>query len=1438
MAGAKQIRDEIMKMTIVVNSNPAQQEIYALTEANRKFAQQSKDLRDERVKVGQTLGKNSQEYKDLTSQINSNSTSVTSNNRKIKELGDSLDISQMSVKQLKQEAILLRKELDRVVPGSDQYNALQTQLGGVNTRLAEVRNGAQTTGSSFSNLATEFNHYSGLITAGVAILYGFAVSVNQIIDRNNKMADAMTAVEKTTGLAKDQVEDLTKSFGEFDTRTARIDLLKIAEIGGRLGVAKGDIKDFTQEVDKAYVALGDGFAGGVEAVANKLGKIKGLFKETKDLNIAVAMNQIGSSLNELGAAGAASEENISDFTLRVGALPNALKPTIGEAMALGAAFEESGIEAERAGTAYTNLISTAALSTDKFAKVMRITTEEAKKLINTNPTEFFLKFSESLKGMDATGLAKTLDYLKLNDQYVKAIVGSASENTDRFRQSIDLSNKSLSEATSLQNEFNKVNNNAAAIYEKTQKKLVALFTSKAVADFINNLVGVFGKFIGAVEDSEGTITGFRNNLMFLIKVIALMIAATLSYNIVTGVYNGLMVTAYQRIIGLTIVEKARNTVMLISNGIATLYRATLWLLTAGYSLLTGNVAGATFAMRGFTAAIMENPLGAILGLIALAASAYFLFSKNAEDATKKQKSFNSVMQQGTQDASENIAKLQLLYKTATNVKLSTEERLKAVKKLKEEFPGYFSQISDEIIMNGKATKSYNELRTAIIASARSKAAEAELQKREGDRFTEDEGWKSTYAQKVLELAAIRKEFKKMDDAGQLSGFRRIEMLDRVKSAENTLKDLEIDRFNYQKKRQKDDKDYIDAIDKNNKLSTKLNPDKSTDTSANNFTPPDDKADKEAKKEEKAREREAARLKREEDRHQKEMDSYRHQGDESAALARQIQLDIEDAKIEAMAEGFDKELAALNLQEKRKLEEIDKKEITKTEFNKIDEKIATAKGDDKKLFEALKASWVKNNADLEIEKTAQKIIFEQKRKTLNYKFETEELKKVDEDFQTQLGHLERQKNEELAKYSSLAQLKAGLKGRLNATELREIKNWNDGKKALDKVYQQEEIQMQMDHLQTMLKLYEGLDLSVLTKEQRKQVLKFIDDAGNELAKLGAKKKEIANGESGTGDTKSKLGNRGSTDILGMNTSDWKNVFDNIKAGTDALGTVQAAVQALQAAFGEYYKYIQAQEQQQSSQIDKNAKKKEDRLKKMLSTGQINQEQYEKEIQKLNDDTDQQKQKLEYESAKRQKAMAIAQTIINTAQAIMGIWKDFPKADFGVTAAIMSGVVGAIGLAQVATIASQPLPEAPGYEQGFGTEYDMRREQDGKQFRVQRKRLSSGLVNRPTHFIAGENGVEMVIDSPTYAGFRPEVKRMLHQEISYSRGYEGGLYPQNNGGVTSNNDDKYMMIIQQNTEAMNAILGKKFVAYVGKTMENAKEIIDLTDEYSGYKNASKK
>lgn len=69
----------------------------------------------------------------------------------------------------------------------------------------------------------------------------------------------------------------------------------------------------------------------------------------------------------------------------------------------------------------------------------------------------------------------------------------------------------------------------------------------------------------------------------------------------------------------------------------------------------------------------------------------------------------------------------------------------------------------------------------------------------------------------------------------------------------------------------------------------------------------------------------------------------------------------------------------------------------------------------------------------------------------------------------------------------------------------------------------------------------------------------------------------------------------------------------------------------------------------------------------------------------------KKKIAYEQAKFQQKMDIARAVMNTALAIGRVLADVPKVDFGVSTAILIGLYTAIGAAQVAQIASAPLPK---------------------------------------------------------------------------------------------------------------------------------------------------
>ena len=99
-----------------------------------------------------------------------------------------------------------------------------------------------------------------------------------------------------------------------------------------------------------------------------------------------------------------------------------------------------------------------------------------------------------------------------------------------------------------------------------------------------------------------------------------------------------------------------------------------------------------------------------------------------------------------------------------------------------------------------------------------------------------------------------------------------------------------------------------------------------------------------------------------------------------------------------------------------------------------------------------------------------------------------------------------------------------------------------------------------------------------------------------------------------------------------------------------------------------------------------------LDKQLAAGLISQKKYDKAVAKLDEELAAKEAEIAVEQAKREKALSIFQIAVNTAAAIMKIWAEVPKADFGVSTGILTALAAAAGAAQIAAVASQPLPKA--------------------------------------------------------------------------------------------------------------------------------------------------
>jgi len=264
--------------------------------------------------------------------------------------------------------------------------------------------------------------------------------------------------------------------------------LKITEIGGQLGIAQKDLLSFTKAADKFNVALGADF-GGVDEAVTQVGKIKQLFSDTRGLDVSASIMKTGSAINELGAMGAGTSANISDFTLRMGQLPDALKGSVTDTLALGTYLEELGINAEIGSGGLTRMLLVAGQKIDQFAGQMKMSSIEAKKLLSQNPTEFAKKFAVSFKGLKPEVLAQKLEKLGIGTQETIKVIGALGSNMDRLTELQKYSNDSFTKGTSLQNEYNTKNKTTAAQMAKLKNtvKALTLEIGKAMLPIVKSL---------------------------------------------------------------------------------------------------------------------------------------------------------------------------------------------------------------------------------------------------------------------------------------------------------------------------------------------------------------------------------------------------------------------------------------------------------------------------------------------------------------------------------------------------------------------------------------------------------------------------------------------------------------------------------------------------------------------------------------------------------------------------------------------------------------------------------------------------------------------------------------------------------------------------------------------------------------------------------------
>lgn len=610
-----------------------------------------------------------------------------------------------NLKSIRAAIAKVSNELNKMTVGTDEYNAHAAKLSQLKKiyddykeELKDVREELEAGEKAQESFILKAGARASVISTASNALRKFVSSTQEYVEAYASIDKAMQDVAKASGLSREEIEQMNLALKDIDTTASNEELLKIAEIGGHLNLSKEELTRFTQATDQAMKTFGIT----AEEAADAFSRLRRTFKDAAKGDIADTIYSIGSSINALDSVGTVTEKNIMLFAEEIGKLPDYIKPSIQDVLALGGAFETAGIDAQTAASGYMRIMNTATQNIDKFTGVMKMSAEELKNLIKSNPAEFVLKLGESLKALPEDQIGEALKSMGLGSARLSATMGALIRNTDQFRKSLDLSNKEYKKATAMTDEFNKLSNTSSAQLEKARKRM-----QEARVELGKKLIPI----ITELYEIAGTVSGWLVKNIKIVTLVASGIAGLVS---VLGM-------AYIKEKALLAVEKAKNAVDAIQKSLIATKTVAIQAHNLVLAKQTKNTIAAANAQKALNVAMKSTPWGIIITAIAAAAAAIAAFVKKTNEAAETQKDLNSEIEI---QYNQEKKKIEDLVAILDNENSSREQKLRAISTLKEIIPGYVAELDKE----GKVVNNNRKAIDDYLKSLKKKITYENLQK--------------------------------------------------------------------------------------------------------------------------------------------------------------------------------------------------------------------------------------------------------------------------------------------------------------------------------------------------------------------------------------------------------------------------------------------------------------------------------------------------------------------------------------------------------------------------------------------------------------------------------------------------------------------------------------------------------------------------------------
>lgn len=1284
------IKSEDLRLNIIVNGDAGRK---AILDTQKEIS----NLEGALTKLKKAEGDNS-------TAIAETSKKLADAKSKYAELERQLDINKKTIAELKSHVTATRAALAKAVPGTDNWTALNNELTISIRRLEELTKQSRSTKEALFKNFSEFGSFSIGVKALTDMVSGLWDKTEQAREAWLEYDEALVDAMKTTGLSRDEIEQLSSELRKFDTRTAQNELLSLARVGGKLGLSgKEDLLEFVSAADKINVALKEDLGGDAEAAIGQIGKLVDIFQLKGQMGLERAMLSVGSAINELGAASTANEGYIVNFTNRLaGIAPNA-SISIDKILGLASTLDANAQAAETAATAIGQTITAMFKKTETFAQIAKMPFEEFRDLLETDVNAALIKVLEGMKGDQGLfDIVDAMGEMHLNGQRATTVLGALANNVEMLKEQQSLANEAFMEGTSLTNEFNTKNESATAIQEKLKKRIAetSVEIGQKLMPLSNEMIGHTSNFLKIISQLVGLIVKYE----VAIKALGGSIVLYNIYKKIAYLFSAEFRTAILKEVAVLEAAGKANS----------LHTVTLKILAGGYK-----TAGA--AAKAFGKALIANPVGLVIAAVAVLAQGIASLVSKSREATKELRELN----QRTVDTTSSFVKAQAeidkerksleeLKDAATKAAEGSDERKRVIDKINELYGDYLPNLLTEKTSNEELETALKNVNTQLEQKIKLQArenAEMDIQQHKMDTIKAvvdalAKDYEKKFGKKIptAVMQNLASKASSAYDTGSTVGLQKpIEDLygrDFQWGSQNSRPGFDFQAWNILAIRD----EFQTAIDKGNELRATVNGlfgDLSNGPSGNT-APLGTLTDGSTE------------------------DSGGGTGGKGSSGSSTGETAAEKSAL-ALQKGLEQVFQEINEDSEKLFQEtlkrIEQDAEMKTQLVIDNEKDLTQKAimEEDLRYEKERAKAGDNAELLELAETKHQNNLDK----IRLDAFNREVKRLEDEHKLRRTQMENSQAAELLAFKGTEEEKAALK-RKHTQELAEF----DVKYLQDL---EEKLQEVVD-----AKTLEGMSVGFDDKQYREIMQQLADIIKRKNAAAGEAEEDSQDPNEGH----SIKEGTGKGSILGVAIDEWQVLIEHIKEGKlsaeDFQNVVTGIGSAAEYAFSTASKFMDLTKKKEDAQLKDYKKNQDNRkksLEKRLNAGLITESQYNAQVEQMDAEYDAYQEELALKQAKRDKALNLTQAIINTALSVTSTIAQLGATPWGIAAA---AIAAAMGAAEIAIIASQPVTS--GAEEGGYI--GVKRRQDGKSFNARLNPDARGFVSSPT-VIVGENGSEYVI-----------------------------------------------------------------------------------------------